>query len=303
MKNKTIMTKLFQILFLTLLLINCKGESKKNVEHKTDVTVLQEEKYRAHNQSLSVNNNCYDYLTELVRSSNFPFASWKVSNDKINLLIDEENNEFVRAKILIDTHGTGTIGWIEYYYKTGKLLNTSAELDNPVELKYDIKWKEIFDDCFFSKNKTTNNNDASSLENVYKNCIELPLPIKYDYDVINEEKGFQPIDKEYYNLFSIEHQDNYKLAKLPIINDNVKPIILITYNENGQSTWYLYVLNNEYKPISNITLYTSEELSNGDSRSTTYSISKDYKINIIKQSNDKVISKKNYVISNEGYIK
>lgn len=46
MKNKTIMTKLFQILFLTLLLINCKGESKKNVEHKTDVTVLQEEKYR-----------------------------------------------------------------------------------------------------------------------------------------------------------------------------------------------------------------------------------------------------------------
>ena len=93
------------------------------------------------------------------------------------------------------------------------------------------------------------------------------------------------------------------MAKLPIINDNVKPIILITYNENGQSTWYLYVLNNEYKPISNITLYTSEELSNGDSRSTTYSISKDYKINIIKQSNDKVISKKNYVISNEGYIK
>ncbi|SDQ18548.1 hypothetical protein SAMN05421664_0935 [Chryseobacterium soldanellicola] len=66
--------------------------------------------------------------------------------------------------------------------------------------------------------------------------------------------------------------DNYKIAKiakLPITNNN-KPIILIAYNENGQSNWYLFTLDSSYKPISNIIIYTSEESDNGNSISTTF---------------------------------
>ncbi|WP_336710933.1 hypothetical protein [Chryseobacterium sp. MMO-127] len=96
------------------------------------------------------------------------------------------------------------------------------------------------------------------------------------------------------------------MIKLPVISDNVKPIILITYNENGQSIWYLFTLNEKFKPVSNIILYTSIETEKGN-RTTTYSIMKEYKIDIIEslisRYNEKIINKKSYSISKEGLIK
>jgi len=89
--------------------------------------------------------NCYGYLTEMVRSSNFPFRY--VSKDKVNLLIDEDDGEVVRAKLLFDTDGTGTIGWIKYTPATRVLLNTSAELEEPVELSFDAKFADGYAKC------------------------------------------------------------------------------------------------------------------------------------------------------------
>lgn len=296
------MIKSIQFLFFIILIVNCKRETKKN-----DFPIHKEE--QINNMSVPIkehseqgSENCYDYLTELVRSCNFPFSEWKISKEKVNLLIDNDDENIIKAKLFYETSGTGTIGWIEYDKKNGKLFNTSANLDRPIELKYELKWKNLFDSCLFNKGNDKLV-DENLLKKVYIDCEELSLPIKYDYEVISEEKGFKSIDKEYYNLFPIQHQDNYKMIRLPIINENVKPIILITYNENGQSSWYLFTLDNQYKPISNIILYTSEELGNGISKSTIYSVYKDYKISINQLLNDKVISKKDYTISEEGYIK
>ncbi|KAA0127831.1 hypothetical protein FY557_11800 [Chryseobacterium sp. SN22] len=288
-------------LFSILLLFSCKGESGK--KEKTD-------SISANNQNAAIASSvnekpvdCYDYLTELVRSSNFPFAEWKINKEKVNLIIDEENNEIISSKLVFDTKGTGTIGWVEYHKKDGKLYNTSAELESPVELKYNKKWQNLFDNCL-SENKKSNpdkitQSNSENLKEFYDRCIQLTLPNSYDYDAIIEEKGFLPVDKKYYQIFPVEHQDNYKMAKLPTI-DNIKPVILITYNESGQSTWYLFTLNDQYVPVSNIILYTSEELDNGTSKATTYKISKDYKITISQESGDKVINKKVYTISKDG---
>jgi hypothetical protein len=46
------------------------------------------------------------YLTELVRSSNFPFKY--VSKEKTNLLIDNDTGDNVMAQLFFDTDGTGT---------------------------------------------------------------------------------------------------------------------------------------------------------------------------------------------------
>ncbi|AZD11346.1 hypothetical protein C4K26_5988 [Pseudomonas chlororaphis] len=89
--------------------------------------------------------SCYGYLTELVRSSNFPFRY--VGKDKVNLLIDEDDGEMVRAKLFYDTNGTGTIGWIKYTPATRVLLNTSAELEEPVELSFDAKFANGYAKC------------------------------------------------------------------------------------------------------------------------------------------------------------
>lgn len=89
--------------------------------------------------------SCYGYLTEMVRSSNFPFRY--VGKDKVNLLIDEDDGEMVRAQLLFDTDGTGTIGWIKYTPATRMLLNTSAELEEPLELSFDAKFADGYAKC------------------------------------------------------------------------------------------------------------------------------------------------------------
>ncbi|WP_449387336.1 hypothetical protein [Chryseobacterium lineare] len=273
------------LVILTLLLFSCNGKPLK-----------KDTKGRTINYSSKVSDNCYDYLTELVRSSNFPFSEWKMEKNKVNLLIDNDNNRIISCKVFVDTEGTGTIGWIEFHKNDGKLFNTSANLDRPVELKYNKKWKELFDSC---SSKVIVEN---TLEKVYGICNELSLPVKYDFDAINEEKGFIDIGKEYYKLFPFEHQDNYKMAKLSTINNDIKPVILITHDLNGQSTWYLLVLNSQYKVISNIILYTNEEIDNGGSKYITYNISKDYKISINQFYNEKLINKADYIITKNGLI-
>jgi hypothetical protein len=89
--------------------------------------------------------SCYGYLTEMVRSSNFPFRY--VGKDKVNLLIDEDDGEMVRAQLFFDTDGIGTIGWIKYTPATRVLLNTSAELEEPVELSFDAKFADGYAKC------------------------------------------------------------------------------------------------------------------------------------------------------------
>jgi hypothetical protein len=93
--------------------------------------------------------SCYGYLTELVRSCDFPFQY--VGKDKVNLLIDEDDGEVVRAQLFFDTDGTGTIGWIKYTPATRVLLNTSAELDEPVALSFDARFADGYAKCLTEK--------------------------------------------------------------------------------------------------------------------------------------------------------
>lgn len=108
------MIKLLRLSFI-LLLFSCKGESGK--KEKTDSISVNNQNVAIASSVNQKPADCYDYLTELVRSSNFPFAEWKVDKEKVNLIIDEESNEIISCKLAFDTQGTGTIGWIEYHKK------------------------------------------------------------------------------------------------------------------------------------------------------------------------------------------
>ncbi|MDQ1097228.1 MULTISPECIES: hypothetical protein [Chryseobacterium] len=131
-------------LFFVMLLFSCKGEPAKKEESNDSIDARKAVVKTPADQTVE---NCYDYLTELVRSSNFPFSEWKIDKKKVNLLIDDDNEEVISCQLIIDTEGSGTIGWIEYRKKDGRLMNTSANLEQPAELKYDTKWKDLFDSC------------------------------------------------------------------------------------------------------------------------------------------------------------
>lgn len=88
---------------------------------------------------------CYGYLTDMVRSSNFPFRY--TTKDKINLLIDNDNGEHVLAQLRYKTSGEGIIGWVTYYVRERVLVNSSADLEDQVELNFDKKYAGQYEKC------------------------------------------------------------------------------------------------------------------------------------------------------------
>lgn len=93
--------------------------------------------------------NCYGYLTELVRSSNFPFG--QTESTKTNLIIDNDTGGTVLARLVFETSGTGTIGWIEYHVYEKRLLNVSAQLEDPELLKFNLKFSADYENCINEK--------------------------------------------------------------------------------------------------------------------------------------------------------
>lgn len=89
--------------------------------------------------------SCYGYLTELVRSSNFPFKY--VSKEKTNLLIDNDTGDSVMAQLFFDTGGTGTIGWVQYNVTQRQLFNVSGDVEEPQELTFDASLAAEYEIC------------------------------------------------------------------------------------------------------------------------------------------------------------
>lgn len=90
---------------------------------------------------------CYSYFTELVRSGNFPFNEWNVKPKEVNLIIDEDDNSIIRAKLIVDTYGTGTIGWVLFDKNNTELLNTTIDPEKPIKLSYNHEYMKAQKYC------------------------------------------------------------------------------------------------------------------------------------------------------------
>lgn len=96
---------------------------------------------------------CYGYITEMVRSSNFPVRD--VGKDKVNLLIDEDQPNMISAQVGYDVIPQSdspntfvAIGWIKYDVEKHILWNNSADLnEHLVQLQYNRKYANGFDQC------------------------------------------------------------------------------------------------------------------------------------------------------------
>ncbi|WP_336998375.1 hypothetical protein [Leclercia sp. M50] len=90
---------------------------------------------------------CCSYFTELVRSSNYPFNEWNVKPNKVNLIIDEDDDSIIRAKLVVDTDGTDTIGWVLFDKNKAELLNTTIDPGNPIKLTYNNEYEKAQKYC------------------------------------------------------------------------------------------------------------------------------------------------------------
>lgn len=85
---------------------------------------------------------CNAYFTELVRSSNFPFKEWNLKPKEVNLIIDEDDNSIISAKLVVDTDGSGTIGWVLFDKRKSDLFNTTIDPENPIKLTYSNEYEK-----------------------------------------------------------------------------------------------------------------------------------------------------------------
>lgn len=250
--------------------IGCKGD----ISQKSPIDFSENK-----NQILeSISSDCYTYLTELIKSSNFPFELYNVSNKEILLVIDEENRESVNAKIIIETDGTGTIGWIEFRKKEKELFNTSANLEVPEKLKYDIKWLSKYEDCI---NKNTLAEKQIPLASI-KNCIQKPnIELPYSQN----HKG---MDNQLVLECNIKNSEDWicdsdKLKYTPLLKFDDINIILIPQDcgdfsyryyllaiKNGEIVSDLYVEGEWYEPGGEENIET-----------TSFKIQKDHTINVL----------------------
>lgn len=99
-----------------------------------------------HNAIAGNNVQCYDYLADAVRSSNYDFIY--VAAKDVNVIIDSDNGKEVSMQLSYDTDGSGSIGWASYIYSDASLWNTSAYLEDKIKLKYDELIKSNLRRCF-----------------------------------------------------------------------------------------------------------------------------------------------------------
>ncbi|OWP83146.1 hypothetical protein BWK59_12090 [Flavobacterium davisii] len=309
------MKKLILIITLFLIFLSCKDnkETKLLPNSKDSITIttpkidsVSESNSNVEDKTTNTTNtDCYDYLTELVRSSNFPFSDWDVPKEKVNLIIDEHNSEFIRAKLTYETEGTGTIGWIEYVLKTGVLKNTSTNLEVPEKLKYDKNWKSKFDECNHPNDKLTITNKSISLEDSYKICKKTGFPISYSYEFISELPNFTKIQDEIKSQYQLDHLQNLQQVNLTNVGE-IKPVLVSGYLDSGESELYLILLDGSYNNKSKILLYSAEEIDGVGNLSTTFEINKNFEIKITKNKisgngkNNVKLNSNVYKINNNG---
>lgn len=160
----------------------------------------------------------------------------------------------------------------------------------------------------FKKKSTSEVSSKKISDNNFFNTLNvLNVPLVYSYGFITELKNFKPVPNDLASVFKIENYDGFKAIKLKNNNDSIDLVLLSCSSEEGQSILKLYSISND-KLIDNLLLYTSEESENGVV-STTYDISKEYKI-IIKKClivdkkgggvSEKDINYTSYVIERSG---
>ncbi|MGE8414021.1 MAG: hypothetical protein ACN6QY_16825 [Pseudomonas sp.] len=89
---------------------------------------------------------CYGYLTEMVRSSDYPYRDF-TTPDKLKLLIDQDDGEQLSLQLFYETSGSGIIGWVRYDVAQQALWNVTIDPEEPQALAFDRRFAHAYASC------------------------------------------------------------------------------------------------------------------------------------------------------------
>ncbi|AKE96272.1 hypothetical protein CWR40_000676 [Cronobacter sakazakii] len=62
-------------------------------------------------------------------------------------MIDDDDDSIIRAKLVIDTNGTGTIGWVLFKKSKAELFDITLDPKKPIKLSYDNEYNKAQTYC------------------------------------------------------------------------------------------------------------------------------------------------------------
>lgn len=225
MKNK-----LFYFILIVLLQLNCKRaeHSENQPTNITQDTIVTK-------KDLS----CDDLVMKLVKSSNLDLTDYndnffvridKIQNDTINIHIYVENNlsDDSKQKQIVES----TIAFLIFLPNEKKLLDITADPDNPTEVKFKYNdFDAFYKLCGIEKKSNNKAYPVTSLSN--EDCKDITIEMGAGKECIIKNTDIQTV---YKNLIKNEEVEDvkYYLSNLPsknqIININKNGLINIEYN-------------------------------------------------------------------------
>lgn len=289
---------------LLLILAGCKDTTSQTLNNKNTKNDIIENSIKKVKKP-----TCEEIIHRIIKSSNLNTRNRKdflteidrIEDDNIIIHVYVENNLSgnPKQKQIVES----TIAWLLFNSNDSKLLNTTADPDNPVELNFDKKILNEID--FFSTCNITKKEKKQASNILVRNSI---LPINFDeyysacvnpYDSIKCDNNYPRYsyseDDDLAKVFGENyHPNNYMY--LPKLN-NCQPIILC--NTDSDIEFYELIVVNDNKIISSLKIGSMNERS-----ITQFDITKDYIITLYKRKNtsEKSVKWKVYCINKNGKI-
>lgn len=223
MKNKGLF---LIVLITTMLFTSCKKHEntklvKPQIDTLTAIGVLK------NNDLKKEDNDCFNLLKKIISTSS-------IQNqfiDNFNLYIEKKDDSKLTIKLFDKSDSQeNAIGWIVFDASGKKLLDVTNDIDNPINLKFNISlWNKLID-CYYHSNgkyKIYDENladpicsDISTGEGTEQNCMFKNTSIEIVYQKTKNKEELEKI--------------NYLLPHLPkksmVKNINQGGIISISYN-------------------------------------------------------------------------
>lgn len=229
---KSIFIYLFVIFFIA---IGCKKEAvnsktKSNVEKLDTVSKVSEKQKEL---------TCYEVINEVVKSSDLDLKDYKdsfirieeVKNDSISIQVYFENNlsDNPNDKQIVES----TIAWLLFLPNEQKLLNVTADPENPTKVNYKFNHlDEIYKSCNISKKEVKKDLQIIDITKK-KDCKNITVEMGKGEECLVKNST---IENVYLNIIKKEEVDDckYLLHSIPknkkTIEINKDGLMNIVYN-------------------------------------------------------------------------
>ncbi|MGB7297742.1 MAG: hypothetical protein WBD34_00315 [Burkholderiaceae bacterium] len=279
-------------------------------------------------------NSALEQATNKVERYQFEKSFWLCDKPYAALTQDEADNLYKNREIRINSYGNREpADWNVVFYEGARQCvedrlgieimssyhHTNANEESPFDnvIGFNDTSVIVVQDGFFflftsgmstgavakktDLSQSVERNTNAQLANQYEKSETIRTPFEFSYDLVTEWKGFSQFESA---LFSkqLPHLSDFQSARLPAFGQ-VGLLLVSGVMDSGQHELYLYSLNDAYRVVDQIQLYSFRETEDGGVV-TEFEISEGFVITIkkreISNKHSTLLQSQRYSIQQDG---